>query len=68
MVRWGCDEAAKPERIDEVVAVMRAEAAARGLPFLDAAGKLLVRRAIANARREARHAKEKAREGSPPAV
>jgi hypothetical protein len=69
MDRWGCDEAAKPERIDEVVAVMRSEAAARGLPFLDAAGKLLVRRAIANARREeARHAKEKAREGSPPAV
>ena len=65
MDRWGCDEAAKPERIDEVVAVMRAEAAARGLPFLDAVGKLLVRRAIANARREARHAEEKARSGSP---
>jgi len=69
MDRWGCDEAAKPERIDEVVAVMRAEAAARGLPFLDAVGRMLVRRAIANARREeARHAEEKAREGSPPAV
>jgi len=69
MDRWGCDEAAKPERIDEVVAVMRSEAAARGLPFLDAAGKLLVRRAIANARREeARHAKEKARESGSPAV
>lgn len=68
MDRWGCDEAAKPERIDEVVAVMRAEAAARGLPFLDAVGKLLVRRAIANARREeASHAQEKARSG-PPAV
>ena len=50
---WGCDEASKPERIDEVVAVMRAEAAARGLPFLDIAGRLLVRRAIANARRNA---------------
>lgn len=50
---WGCDEASKPERIDEVVAVMRAEAEARGLPFLDVAGRLLVRRAIANARRNA---------------
>jgi hypothetical protein len=53
MDAWGCDECSKPERIDEVVAVMRAEAQARGLPFLDAAGRLLVRRAIANARRRA---------------
>jgi hypothetical protein len=50
---WGPDECSKPERIDEVVAVMRAEAAARGLPFLDIAGRLLVRRAISNARRNA---------------
>ena len=53
MDQWGCDECSKPERIEEVVAVMRAEAAARGLPFLDVAGRLLVRRAIANARRTA---------------
>jgi hypothetical protein len=53
MDAWGCDECSKPERIDEVVAVMRAEAAARGLPFLDVAGRLLVRRAIQNARRNA---------------
>jgi len=53
MDAWGCDEASKPERIDEVVAVMREEAAARGLPFVDLAGRLLVRRAIANARRNA---------------
>jgi len=53
MDAWGCDEASKPERIDEVVAVMRAEAEARGLPFLDIAGRLLVRRAIQNARRNA---------------
>jgi hypothetical protein len=51
MDAWGCVEASRPERIDEVVAVMRAEATARGLPFLDIAGRLLVRRAIANARR-----------------
>jgi hypothetical protein len=69
MDAWGPDECERPERIDEVVAVMRAEAAARGLPFVDIAGRVLVRRAIANARREeARRASEKAREGSPPAV
>ena len=50
---WGCDEASKPERIEEVVKVMREEAAARGLPFFDVAGRLLVKRAIANARRNA---------------
>lgn len=53
MDAWGCDEASTPERIDEVVAVMRDEATARGLPFLDVAGRLLVRRAIQNARRNA---------------
>jgi hypothetical protein len=53
MDAWGCDEASRPERIEEVVAVMRAEAEARGLPFLDVAGRLLVRRAIQNARRNA---------------
>jgi len=51
MDAWGCDECSKPERIDEVVAVMRAEAEARGLPFLDLAGRMLVRRAIKNARK-----------------
>lgn len=53
MDAWGPDECERPERIDEVVAVMRAEAEARGLPFLDLAGRMLVRRAIANARRNA---------------
>lgn len=53
MDQWGCDECERPERIDEVVAVMRAEAEARGLPFLDVAGRMLVRRAIQNARRNA---------------
>lgn len=53
MDAWGPDECEKPERIAEVVAVMREEATARGLPFLDAAGRLLVRRAISNARRAA---------------
>ena len=53
MDMWGPDECERPERIDEVVAVMRAEAEARGLPFLDVAGRMLVRRAISNARRNA---------------
>ena len=53
MDQWGPDECERPERIDEVVAVMRAEAEARGLPFLDLAGRMLVRRAIRNARRNA---------------
>lgn len=53
MDRWGCDECSKPERIEEVVAVMRAEAEARGLPFLDLAGRVLVLRAIQNARKAA---------------
>ena len=52
MDAWGCDESSKPELIVEVVAVMREEATKRGLPFLDAAGRVLVRRAISNARRE----------------
>ena len=47
------DESSKPERIEEVVKVMREEAAARGLPFLDIAGRLLVKRAISNARKAA---------------
>lgn len=51
MDAWGCDEASRPERIEEIVAVMRAEAEARGLPFLDLAGRLLVKRAIQNARK-----------------
>jgi hypothetical protein len=51
MDAWGPDECERPERIAEVVAVMRAEAEARGLPFLDAAGRMLVRRAIHNARK-----------------
>ena len=59
MDAWGCDEASRPERIEEVVCVMRQEAKARGLPFVDIAARLLVRRAIANARKaEARRAKE----------
>jgi hypothetical protein len=39
--------------LDTIVGWLREQATARGLPFLDIAGRLLVRRAIANARRNA---------------
>ena len=42
--------------IDTVVGYLREAAADRGLPFLDAAGRVLVRRAISNARKEAARA------------
>jgi hypothetical protein len=38
--------------LDEIVGWLREEATKRKLPFLDAAGRVLVRRAISNARRE----------------
>jgi hypothetical protein len=38
---------------DTIVGWLREQAEARGLPFLDVAGRLLVKRAIANARRNA---------------
>jgi len=52
MDQWGPDECERPERIDEVLAVMREEAQARGLPFIDAAGRFLIKRAIKNARKK----------------
>jgi hypothetical protein len=39
--------------IDEIVGWLREEAHKRGLPFLDVAGRMLVRRAIKNARKQA---------------
>lgn len=55
----GCDWC--EANIEEIVGWLRESAAERGLPFLDAAGRLLVRRAIANARR-----KEAANGAGPP--
>lgn len=51
MDAWGCDEC--EQRIDEIVGWLREEAGKRGLPFLDIAGRMLVKRAIRNARRAA---------------
>jgi hypothetical protein len=39
--------------LDTIVGWLREEAEKRGLPFLDVAGRLLVKRAIRNARRAA---------------
>jgi hypothetical protein len=47
----GCDWC--EANIDTIVGWLREEATKRGLPFLDAAGRLLVRRAIRNARKAA---------------
>jgi len=51
MDQWGPDECEKPERIDYILAAMRQNAEKRGLPFIDAAGRFLIRRAIKNARK-----------------
>jgi hypothetical protein len=53
MDRWGCDESER--RIEQIVGWLREEAGKRKLPFLDAAGRMLVRRAIRNARKAARN-------------
>jgi len=39
--------------LDTIVGWLREEAEARGLPFIDLAGRMLVRRAISNARKAA---------------
>ena len=58
MDRWGVDECT--DRIMEIVATLRAEAGNRGLPFVDFVGRMLVNRAIANARRSAADAEKTA--------
>jgi hypothetical protein len=47
---WGCDKC--EENTDVIVGWLREEAEKRGLPFLDAAGRLLVKKAISDARKE----------------
>ena len=51
MDRQGCEWVA--ENIDTVVGWLREEAGKRGLPFVDAAGKMLVREAVRRARKDA---------------
>jgi len=55
----GCDWCESEEGMAEIMGFLREAAEERGLPFVDIAARLLVRRAIANARKaEARRAKE----------
>ena len=49
MDNWGVDGCT--DRIMEIVGWLRTEAKNRGLPFVDFVGKMLVNRAISNARR-----------------
>lgn len=51
MDRQGCDWC--EENIDTIVGWLREEATKRKLPFVDMAGRLLVKRAIRNARNAA---------------
>ncbi len=54
--RMDVEEAREPgwceAHLDEIVGWLREEASKRGLPFLDVAGRVLVRRAICNARKK----------------
>jgi hypothetical protein len=55
----GSDWCESPEGMAEIMGFLREAAEERGLPFVDMAGRMLVRRAISNARKaEARRAKE----------
>lgn len=51
MDQWGCDKC--EERIDEIVGWLREEATKRRLPFVDAVGRMIVKRAIKMARKSA---------------
>ena len=55
MDAWGCDEC--ESRIDEICDWLKEEARKRGIPYLSVVSRMLVRRAISNARREAERAK-----------
>lgn len=52
MDEWGPDECEK--RIDEIVGWLKEEADKRGLPFIEMAGRILVRRAISNSRKNSK--------------
>lgn len=52
MDAWGADECER--RLEEIVAHLREQARHRGLPFVDAVGRMIVRRAIQNARQAAK--------------
>lgn len=55
---WGCDECERPDRIEEVVALMRSEHAKRAqagrisIPWSDVAARTVIRLAIRQARKK----------------
>jgi hypothetical protein len=53
MNKWGCEGC--EENIETIVEWLAEEAANRGLPFLNTVGRLLVKRAIHNARKATPH-------------
>jgi len=62
----GCDWV--EANIEECVGYLRESAAERGLPFVDMAGRVLVRRAIHNARKAEAARAQEAQQKGPPAV
>jgi hypothetical protein len=56
MNKWGVQGC--EENIETIVEWLKEEAARRNLPYITAAGRMLVRRAIHNARKEAQRAEE----------
>jgi len=56
MNKWGI--AGCEQNVETIVEWMKEEAAKRKLPYLNTVGRILVRRAISNARREAERAKD----------
>jgi len=47
----GCEWCESPGGLAEILAAMRENAEKRGIPFIDAVGRMLVKRAIHNARK-----------------
>ena len=56
MNKWGIEGC--EQNVETIVEWMKEEAAKRKLPYLNAVGRMLVRRAISNARKEAERAKD----------
>jgi hypothetical protein len=64
MDSWGCDECW--QRLEEIVEHLRKAAAAKGLPFIATAARVMVGRAIEAARKEVAHATAQGEEGTLP--
>ncbi len=51
MDAWGAEECSKPERITEIVGWLKEEAVKQKVPFVEWAARVIVKRAIRNARK-----------------